>query len=413
MTLQGYFQAAETGATPTWMSATAIQMTAWQERAVAGFVGWWTGRVPWTGLPRGVVLSALQETGRHPEVFGKRPVELMQAETVWTQMRDAQLAWTLQHGEVVAGIVAGEAEPGPKEAEITAATTAAEEAQKWQCWRPEVLKSFRCVEKDRAATAATAALERLRAQRAAWDAVLQVPPLMRARDWLTAIESTQSPVVTAWTAGLRSLYNHTGLTDPRVETALNQSIVLGNGDALLRSLLEGELWSQLLLFAQNRETRVRSALLGSGYMELWTLYDKLRTSTTRGLVAETDRQRITDWFDEIAGRSWWVNEETVGHMRRCLSVETGECARIGPTEIEALSAQILERGRIAADWSRRLFLAMWSALPAVGLLFLLEVVVLGFTLRASAAGGVNIVRLELPAAAPLQLPQESRPMLGN
>jgi hypothetical protein len=35
-----------------------------------------------------------------------------------------------------------------------------------------------------------------------------------------------------------------------------------------------------------------------------------------------------------------------------------------------------ERERIVDDWSRRIFIGMWNGLPAIGLLFVLEIVVL-------------------------------------
>ena len=40
-----------------------------------------------------------------------------------------------------------------------------------------------------------------------------------------------------------------------------------------------------------------------------------------------------------------------------------------------------EQSRIVADWTRRLFIGMWNALPAVGLLFVVETVVLVLGMR--------------------------------
>jgi hypothetical protein len=388
MTLQGYFHAAELGAAPTWMTATALQMTAWQERVMAATVGWWTGRAPWVGLPRSVVLSVLQETGRHPEGGARVTVpESVITARYLEQVQAEQLQWSLRHGDVVAAtLYAPERPHGPGEEAIKALDAA-------RCWRVQ-FNTAHCRAQEAAWEAA------VEAQRLAdlWTGILQIPAHVSVSTWLreTGREELANWVDRVY--GLvRPLHNLTALTDERllaVWAALRQGPV---SEPLVTSLMEGEIWAQLHLFAMQRDSRMRMALLGAGYLDQWTVQEKLRNSTLRLVQKEEERALVESWFAEIAGRAWWVSEETPALMRRCLSVEVGDCMRIGPTEIEALAAQILERGRIREDWLRRIFLGMWSALPAMGLLFLLEIVVLGVQSRKTAAGPVeSVIRLELP-----------------
>jgi len=85
---------------------------------------------------------------------------------------------------------------------------------------------------------------------------------------------------------------------------------------------------------------------------------------------------VEDWFGEMASYAWWLPDEVAGIIRRCIGQEGGDCSRIGPTEIQTLMVQYVERNRILEDWTRRLFIGMWNAMPIIGILFILEIIVL-------------------------------------
>ena len=88
------------------------------------------------------------------------------------------------------------------------------------------------------------------------------------------------------------------------------------------------------------------------------------------------RRMVQDWFGEMTGYAWWVPDSVPSMVRRCVGQEAGDCTRIGPTEIVALTAKFAERERIVGNWVRRIYIGMWNAMPVIGILFVLELVLL-------------------------------------
>jgi hypothetical protein len=124
-------------------------------------------------------------------------------------------------------------------------------------------------------------------------------------------------------------------------------------------------------------------MVATGLTDLFAAHEAARQASLRVATSEEERQTIQEWFGEIASYAWWPGEEVPTVIRRCLATTAGDCRRIGPTEITTLSAQMDERGRIAEDWVRRLFIGLWNALPVVGLIFIFELVILCVIRRAA------------------------------
>jgi hypothetical protein len=114
-------------------------------------------------------------------------------------------------------------------------------------------------------------------------------------------------------------------------------------------------------------------MMAAGIQDMLNAHERIFNASLR-VTKET--KTVQEWFGEMASYAWWLGDDIPNIVRRCISQETGDCKRIGPTEIATLSAQMLEQRRIINDWTRRVFIGMWNGMPVVFLLFLLEIVVL-------------------------------------
>jgi len=130
-----------------------------------------------------------------------------------------------------------------------------------------------------------------------------------------------------------------------------------------------------------RESRVRRLMISAGVQELFTVHERIMNASLVITSNAAEVRLIQDWFGEMSGYAWWLPEDIPTLVRRCIGQEAGDCSRIGPTEIVALSSQIAERSRIVEDWIRRIFIGMWNGLPAIGLLFAVELVILCMSMR--------------------------------
>lgn len=400
MTLQGFLHADEYGTAATLFGGMALTMSAWGERLSEGARALFWRSPRYVPLPRAIVLAALRETARHPGLHTLPPLRAALAEhdASWQEFREAEVAWLLGHGDLIGGLATeGRATWSDAAIERDIAAGAVAEAEGKLCHLPR-LAPTKC-----SATAATleAAREELaRAERraAAWERVLRMTSVGRdagpdTLEWLLATAAPEAEVenatliaIQAYRAELETLHDVRTRRDPRLRELLAYAAATGRvvgGDGtdpwrsrLATSLLTGELWATCMRHVRRREARVRELMAAAGVQDLYNAQERVLNASLRVAATAAERQKITDWFGEIAGYAWWPGDDLPTIVRRCLIQEGGDCLRIGPTEVSALSSQMDEQARIVADWTRRLFIGMWNALPAVGLLFVVEVVVL-------------------------------------
>jgi hypothetical protein len=368
MTIQGFLHADEYGGEASFLSGIGLTMSIWGER----FQGILTRTVK---LPRAFVIAALQETARHPHVHGG--VAFREFQTSINAFQERELAWMLQHVSLL----------GDPEGARTlhhwftmenATQQELEVARAAECTFP-LLHPRPCALAVVRIRHLEANLSRITRVQAAWSNILYLGDVpSNVEDWWRSISgSGYTEFFTEFQSGVRNLFNVTDPGDARVThtlTLLDQ--IRGSwSHRLLRSLAEGSLWKHCIAYIRRREERFRELLMSSGLHELFTAQDRVLNASLRLSPAGSTRE-IQTWFSELMAHNWWPSDALPPIVRRCLHQETGDCTRIGAAEIAALTAQIGEKKRIAEDWARRLFIGMWNALPAVGVLFVLECIVL-------------------------------------
>ena len=152
-------------------------------------------------------------------------------------------------------------------------------------------------------------------------------------------------------------------------------------EQLVGSLLEGLLWRSCGSHVRIREGRIRELMILAGIQDMYNAHERALNVSVRSVNTEGERKLVGDWFAEIGGHAWWLGDDLPEVVRRCVNQEAGDCVRIGPTEIAALSVQLDLQARIVKDWARRIFIGMWNAMPAVIMLFVMELIVLCITIR--------------------------------
>lgn len=410
MTLQGWLHADDYGAGAGLLGGMALTLSVWRESAVEGARGLFWRPASYVGLPRALVQAAVRETARHPTIHTVPALRrvLDGHERSWSAFRDAEIAWMLGHADLV----------GALQAEPSAVVL-------WRLWEDRInitedeiirLKRSQCVistgtQCKESAQALAAAEKRLgeeaRALRA-WKHVLGLTGATEAATWWRMTQnSTAPPVFEAWGSALAQLHNVTTPTDRRIVTLRADAAAIARAltaepwtRQLMESLLLGELWASCLGHVMAREGRVRELMAATGVADLIQAHDRALNTSLRVASTDTERQTVQEWFGEMASYAWWPGDDIPSVVRRCLATSAGECIRIGPTEIASLSAQMDERMRIAGDWARRLFIGMWNALPAIALLFVVELVALCLDRRIPAVTPAQpqmmVLRLEMP-----------------
>jgi hypothetical protein len=421
MTLQGFLHADEYGTAATLFGGMALTMSAWGERLSEGARVLFWRQPKYVPLPRAVVVAALRETARHPGLHTLPPLRAAFAEheAALQEFREAEVEWLLLHGDLIGGLATeGRGVWAPAWSEADTAMAAAAAAVEMLCRLPR-MDPTRCAEKAAAAAAATAAEEEAWRRRRAWERVLR----------MTAIGDDAGPDTLGWLLGagldgdvdrisafrdaLTTLHDVRSRRDGRVMELVRTAAasITENGGWIARleaSLLQGELWSACVRHVRQRENRVRELMAATGVQDLFNAQDRVLNASMRVTTSAAERQMVMDWFGEIASYAWWPGDDLPTIVRRCLGQEGGDCLRIGPTEITALASAMDEQSRIVADWTRRLFIGMWNALPAVGLLFLVEVVVLILGVRRPLP-----VHVPIPVEAPVLEDAYRRPVLED
>jgi hypothetical protein len=403
MTLQGFLHADEYGSAASLVGGVTLTFSVWGEGIAAAARSLFQ-RTNTVGLPRALVTAALQESARHPGVLGHVPrlqQALQEHQRTWSAFRAKEVDWMLRHADVIGGLLS---DPGGRQLWVPAydalavANQRLENATAARCSVTVMLPG--CTAAEEEWTAATAAQAAAGAVVDAWRPVLrmELPPDLGA--WLSLTMNATAP---SWEYDM--LYDIAAPTDARIRTIRANHAAFARSMTVwarhvVDSLLEGELWFVCLEHVRAREGRVRELMIGAGVQELFQVHERILNASLRS-TTQSEQQIVYDWFGEMATYAWWMSEDMPAIVRRCVGQEGGDCARIGPTEIAALRERADERARIVDDWSRRVLIGMWNALPALGLLILLEVLTLCLDRRLPAP----VVQ---PQEIVLRLPEQRR-----
>lgn len=405
MTLQGFLHADDYGAAIGLLGGVSLTLSVWRESLAAGVRSLWSSAPATVGLPRALVVAALEETGRHPGLHTLPPLRRAQMEykRSWDAFRDAEVGWMLEHARLVGG-VAAQAEYlwAPWAALANESATAAARAEGGRCWVKK--GSEKCQAIDRAVTVAKTSAAVAAAADAAWERVLAMDPTISVSEWWRAHGAATggasgptevAEMSAAFIDSLRELHDVEWPSDPRVSIALGFARSIGSNVTdswlarLVTSLSTRDVWAACLEHVRQRESRVQMLMVAAGVQDMFNAHDRILNASLKVVAAgpAEHRVQVQQWFGEMLGYAWWLGDDVPAIVRRCVGQEAGDCRRIGPTEITSLSDQMYERSRVLEDWSRRLFIGMWNALPALAILFLVEIAGLCLGYRFGGRGG--------------------------
>ena len=390
MTLQGFLHADEYGSAASLMGGVTLTFSVWGEGIAAAARSIFQKNTN-VELPRALVSAALQESARHPGTLGHVPrlrQALQEQQRSWAAFREREVDWMLRHADVIGGLQSdpvGRLTWTPAYDRLVVANQRFENATAARCSVSVMLPG--CTAAENEWIAATAEQTDAVTVVDAWRPVLRMEmPLEGVGAWLSVVNITDAYTPSRVTAGSNfgydRLYDVATLSDVRLSvirqahSAFMDSVDHGLwAHRLVDSLLEGELWNACLEHIRAREGRVRELMIGAGVQELFQTHERILNASLRA-AGPAGEQLVYDWFGEMSGYAWWMSEDMPAIVRRCVGQEGGDCVRIGSTEITTLRDRADERARIVDDWSRRVLIGMWNALPALGLLILLEVLVL-------------------------------------
>jgi len=399
MILQGFLSADEYGTAPSMIGGVSLTMSVWKENAQT----WFSSEPKFIPLPRIIVQSALRETALHPgiQVVPKLQQTLKLHQRTWDLFREEEIRWMLEHAILIGGVTS---DPDARslwaglDRELNRTEVAMAAARGRLC-RVRALDPVVCDEA--AATVAdyeaTVAVQRNAIE--LWRQVVDMERWFSTRDWWLATgpaagESGQIGFLEIAHAVAR-LHDIESPRDPRLfqtfELVANASQVPKNPwrRRILLSLLQGEVWAGCLEHIRLREGRVRELMMVAGIQDMLNAHERVLNATLRVVGSADEKRLVHNWFGEMSGYAWFLPDDLPSLVRRCVGQDSGDCTRIGPTEIVDLTAKAAEGSKIVADWTRRLFIGMWNALPIVVVLFVLELVVLCLELRFGFASGFS------------------------
>ena len=381
-----------------------MTMSVWSESMMASIKGFLTTQPNYVGLPRVLVNAAIQESARHPTIktLPRLKTTMESHRQVLAAFRDAHVTWSLDHMDLIGGLHTEGAYVWDFWAARVNATQAELTALKnKQCVLTTSTRS--CVATEQQIAAVTKRLTEEQMAETAWVATLEFNLAWSAEQWWKATQKNVSngsfdfsiPLdfsisldsfnsfnsFESFYKRLQNLHNVTEVYDDRVLDMIESIRQFTCADPWIRrflhSLLEGDIWAATLEHVRKREARVRDLMIAAGVQELTMAHERALAASLKSLPdLDNKKKLVEDWFGEMASYAWWLPDEVAGIIRRCIGQEGGDCSRIGPTEIQTLMVQYVERNRILEDWTRRLFIGMWNAMPIIGILFILEIIVL-------------------------------------
>jgi len=397
MTLQGFLHADEYGTAASMLGGVSMTMSVMKESLSATTRSFFSSTPTFVSLPRVIVQAALKETSLHPgiQVVPRLQQTLKLHQRTWDIFRDQEVGWMLRHADIVGGVLS---DPDAR--------------QLWIAWDQQLNYSQRALKKSndiicrvramdlslcdlKAAEVAKYKAKVWEAQAAVdrWSEVLYLQRGSHAQAWWTAIHPTEntSHWFQVFGMAVARLHDIQVPTDTRLsqlagavqnmtaELSTYKSIWL---QRLLLSLLTGEIWAGCLEHVRLREGRVRDLMMLAGIQDMESAHERVLNASLRVVTKDAEKRLVQDWFGEMSGYAWWLSDELPSLVRRCVGQEAGDCTRVGPIEIVALTAKIAERERIISSWTRRIYIGMWNAMPVIAILFVLELLVLCVDRRA-------------------------------
>ena len=186
--------------------------------------------------------------------------------------------------------------------------------------------------------------------------------LLRGEEVSARDLTTETAKLTEFYGNLTRFHDVRSRQDVRVVTALTWAAT-GPRPPVVASLLEGEVWRACLEHTGVRQQRLMELALATGFGD----HERAMNASLLGITGDKEQMLVREWFGEIAGYGWVLSAtdaEVPAIVRRCVTQEAGECRRITPVEIVAMEQHMV--------WSSRLIAGMWSAMPVILLLFVIE-----------------------------------------
>jgi len=393
LTLQGYLHADEYGSKASMIGGMSLTLSIWKEslEESARSIFWTTPA--YVALPRLLVQAALKETVNHPNLHMipslQKTIKIHRQN--WDNLREEDVKWMLDHADLIGGILSdpdGVAIWADWSLHLNISETALKAATAGLC-NLAVMNPIVCEQRRVAVEGAQANLSSIKAAVSAWNRVLGLRRGTTTDDWWGAVHPLNRPnrfVFDLFYTELARLHDIESPRDPRLQ--LIRTIIAETTDAvmtanesawmqhLVKSLMTGEMWQACLDHVRLRESRVRELMVAAGVEELYSSHERILNASLRVVSSAAEIKTVQDWFGEMSVYAWWLSDDFPSLVRRCIGQEAGVCTRIGPTEVIALSDQFVEKSRIVEDWVRRIFIGMWNAIPVVGLLFVMELVLI-------------------------------------
>jgi hypothetical protein len=366
-------------------------MSIWKESISEGTRSFFWGAPTYVGLPRAIVTAALRETARHPGIHTLPQLQktLHEEQKCRETFRTAEMDWWIQYNGIIGGLLSD-----PDGKRLWEKWNERNQTYNWQ-WKNLQKEGCSYYKRARSRCNKTEYDEQIRsfehqistvniAQRI-WRKILYEHSVVDVRDFVeytvdSVISVEANTSLATFLVYLQYLYNVTDPYDARVQELLHRipRIPVSPNyweQITVENLLRGTLWNVCLQHILRREGRIQDRMIAAGYTELSMNHERIYNASLQ-LLDRTVDKRVQEWFVEIAGYSWWLADDIPSLVRRCISQEHGECIRIGPTEISAMSKRFTEQQQIVGDWVRRIFIGMWNGMPVVGLLFLMELIVM-------------------------------------
>jgi hypothetical protein len=388
MTIHGFLHADDYGTASTVLGGVSLTMSIWKESLSEATRSLFWTQPRYVGIPRALVVAALKETALHPGIHTIPDLQraLQRHQYAWDLFRNEEVQWMLTHADLVGGLLSDpegqdvwvfwEARLADQRIHLIAAKEAA-------CPLPKqlALKITACKQHEDAIDAYTAAVAHTSEAVEIWNKILYYNDYIPANVWWAATHRREPIAFEHFYLQLKHLHNVSDPGDARVSHLIQDadrypSIIpsLTSWEhRLMKSLLLGDIWKSCLEHIRRRENRVRDLMMAAGIQDMMNAHDRALNASMRSVK---DPKLVQDWFGEMAGYAWWMGDDIPNIVRRCVGQEGGDCARIGPTEIASLSAQMVEKRRIVGDWFRRIFIGMWNGLPVVLLLFVMELIII-------------------------------------